>query len=159
MTRQEKVRFLTRIIREEEPNLQMHVCWKDMSGGNCGRCEKCCRTMVGLALAGVDTGKHGFPARPDLLPYVRRCLENGEWLVDRQTAFSWASLGDDIRRQRRMFADGERQRFVDWLATVPLQRMIAISAANPKNRMRALLARWPRLFWMLRRARRRLVNH
>ena len=45
---------LRRIISDEVLFQNLRVCWQD-SGYNCGRCEKCLRTMAGLRALGVAT--------------------------------------------------------------------------------------------------------
>ena len=45
----------------------LRVCWKNNSQElNCGRCEKCVRTMVSLAAAGVLPKCETFPGRDEL---------------------------------------------------------------------------------------------
>ena len=40
----------------------LRVCWKNVGDAyNCGRCEKCLRTMVGLTLFGIPEGAAPFP--------------------------------------------------------------------------------------------------
>lgn len=44
----------------------LRVCWAGpMTGGNCGRCEKCVRTQLNLLAAGYDPGP-AFPVRASL---------------------------------------------------------------------------------------------
>jgi hypothetical protein len=44
----------------------LRVCWPDWTEDyNCGRCEKCVRTMIGLHLAGVLDRSRTFPQRLD----------------------------------------------------------------------------------------------
>lgn len=51
-TRVEKV--VSRIAQSEVALEHLRVCWKNPEGRyNCGACEKCIRTMVGLEIAGV----------------------------------------------------------------------------------------------------------
>jgi hypothetical protein len=40
----------------------LHVCWADESETNCGRCEKCVRTMVTLEILGALADATCFPA-------------------------------------------------------------------------------------------------
>ena len=67
-TRQQKVHFL---CRNAEWLSLLRVCW-DMPDGkiNCGRCEKCMRTMIGLSLEGAG---HLCPLLPPLDPAVLAC--------------------------------------------------------------------------------------
>ncbi|MFM9058052.1 MAG: hypothetical protein ACKOSQ_02805 [Planctomycetaceae bacterium] len=42
----------------------LHVCWEERSAGNCGRCEKCFRTLVALDILGVRDRAVTFPREP-----------------------------------------------------------------------------------------------
>lgn len=39
----------------------LHVCWEERSAGNCGRCEKCFRTLVALDVLGIRDRAATFP--------------------------------------------------------------------------------------------------
>lgn len=58
-----------RLLATSEPAMRgLRVCWQD-AGYNCGRCEKCLRTMIGLHLLGLKAPT--FPPLDSLEP-VRR---------------------------------------------------------------------------------------
>jgi len=57
----EKLAFLARYPLALET---LHVCWEERSEGNCGRCEKCYRTLLALELLGVRDRAITFPAGP-----------------------------------------------------------------------------------------------
>jgi len=42
----------------------LHVCWEERSEANCGRCEKCYRTLLALDVLGVRDRATGFPPGP-----------------------------------------------------------------------------------------------
>ena len=42
----------------------LHVCWEERSEGNCGRCEKCLRTLIALDILGARDRAVTFPAGP-----------------------------------------------------------------------------------------------
>jgi hypothetical protein len=42
----------------------LHVCWEERSAGNCGRCEKCYRTLLALDVLGVRDRATSFPPGP-----------------------------------------------------------------------------------------------
>lgn len=47
----------------------LHVCWEERSAANCGRCEKCIRTLLALEILGARERATTFPAAP--LPLER----------------------------------------------------------------------------------------
>jgi hypothetical protein len=65
--RQEKVKLIADYIRTEDASLQIRVCWRNPVYGNCNKCEKCARTIIGLLLEGVDPNDHGFHVTVDTL--------------------------------------------------------------------------------------------
>lgn len=56
----DRVEKLGAIVRHPEMLARLRVCWQD-AGFNCGRCEKCVRTMAGLTLLGAPTPSFPVP--------------------------------------------------------------------------------------------------
>ena len=50
-TRMDKLRIL---VQHSEVLEMLRVCWENLGVNNCGLCEKCIRTMLGLRALGVD---------------------------------------------------------------------------------------------------------
>jgi hypothetical protein len=57
----EKLAFLARFPVVLET---LHVCWEARSEANCGRCEKCLRTLIALDILGVRERATTFPSGP-----------------------------------------------------------------------------------------------
>ena len=78
-TRQEKIMY---IIKEyvdeigEFPPLRVCSRYKD-AGKNCGKCEKCSRTIVGLLSEGIDPNRCGFDITSASLDYFKKVLQSG----------------------------------------------------------------------------------
>lgn len=51
---------LCRLAEHPETLPLLRVCWEEFDQSNCGRCEKCVRTMLGLRVLGVETAP-AFP--------------------------------------------------------------------------------------------------
>lgn len=58
--RVEKTRHVVDFYRNNSIVLPIHVCWQEKGGSNCSRCEKCCRTILGIYACGEDPRKFGF---------------------------------------------------------------------------------------------------
>jgi hypothetical protein len=81
-TRLNKLRVL---VQYPEVLARLHVCWESLSSYNCGLCEKCVRTMLGLRALGVENCA-AFPntltprlvrqqiPKPYLVPHWRELL-------------------------------------------------------------------------------------
>lgn len=56
-----RIEKVTALAREPLARRYLRVCWENRSAsGNCGECEKCCRTMLHLHLAGADPAEWPF---------------------------------------------------------------------------------------------------
>lgn len=84
------------IARDRRLVERLHVCWRDPVA-NCGRCDKCLRTMIALEVLGADGP---FPAKIDLKE-VRRMKISGweelDYAID-NLLFAQAHDRDDVVR-------------------------------------------------------------
>jgi hypothetical protein len=55
----------------------LHVCWMGGTAKNCGRCEKCLRTLVALDVLGKRQQARSFPPLPWSLDFVRQIRLGG----------------------------------------------------------------------------------
>ena len=85
LSRQMKLALLAEYIREEDPRLQLRVCWG--KGSNCSRCAKCTLTMLGLVLEGLDPNDHGFRFDAATLSHIRAQLAQGRMLL--KDSYAW----------------------------------------------------------------------
>lgn len=74
-TRLDKVGYLS---RSEVAQRWLHVCFREVSDQNCGRCRKCLLTMMALALFGALERCRTFPAGGPDLERVGRILFQNE---------------------------------------------------------------------------------
>ncbi|MFD0671339.1 hypothetical protein [Cohnella sp. GCM10027633] len=74
LTRQGKVGLIAEFIRSSEQPAVVRVCWSNAEYGNCCRCEKCLRTIVGLIAEGIDPAQVGFIGYREAYRLVRQYL-------------------------------------------------------------------------------------
>jgi hypothetical protein len=153
LSRQDKIQKLVEWQRETGEPLTLRVCltWVTKEGGNCGRCEKCLRTMVGLLIAGADPVNFGFPhynpsqldAIPSLFAASRMKLEG--------RGFMWTDLQQHASAAQTV--DGP---FWSWLDEFDFYsyRMRQRSALISWERINPLIARVPRVVGAARTVRR-----
>jgi hypothetical protein len=115
----------------DEPLVRRHlrVCWRNLAPtGNCGRCEKCVRTMLILEGAGrldrfpvfpapaglADALDRLLPLDPDLLPVYRTFLDTG---LSRAARAATLRL---LERGGRRPSGGRRLRFRDGMRRADL---------------------------------------
>ena len=89
----DRIHKTARVIQSELALSTLRVCWRSGTDQNCGKCEKCLRTMVSLETAGVLQQATTFPARTVDLRLVRRLL---------------VTKAHDYRRLRHMSAEALR---------------------------------------------------
>ena len=65
-------------------------------GLNCGRCEKCMRTIVGLLASGIDPAMVGMAYTEATFTEARGALESGCWHVIEQERMRWTSIQEAV---------------------------------------------------------------
>jgi len=58
--RQKKVGEICSFAAGTGTKINLRVCWESVGGGNCCKCEKCCRTMLAIAAEGHNPADYGF---------------------------------------------------------------------------------------------------
>ena len=78
-SRQEKIRYdLKNYIETNGRFPLLRACNSQYRQFNCSKCEKCCRTIVGLVLANIDPNKCGFDVDHNFFRILKRNLINGK---------------------------------------------------------------------------------
>ncbi|MCF6800106.1 hypothetical protein L1M59_28685 [Bacillus sp. ET1] len=72
LSRLDKIGVIAKYIKKKNPNLQLRVCWESKKGSNCGKCEKCTRTMASLLSEGINPSNHGFRMNKNLLQSMKK---------------------------------------------------------------------------------------
>ncbi|MFC4552524.1 MULTISPECIES: hypothetical protein [Halorussus] len=96
LTRQQKLYRIADYVRVEAPDLELRTCSLDSE--NCGECEKCVRTEVGLLLAGLDPVDHGYPFEGKTLERARDHFEEGDWHLGADERFMWRDVQTHAER-------------------------------------------------------------
>jgi hypothetical protein len=136
LTRQMKLRLLAEYIRNREPRLRLRVCWG--RGENCSSCVKCCLTMIGLLLEGLDPAEHGFRFDAGTLRDIRRQLEGGRMPLSETAAWMWVDLQRNISNRTRIDVPGLDD-FLTWLAGTSIRDCGEKNRARIRSRIRHYL--------------------
>lgn len=99
--RVEKIHDIVSWAAQTEATRELRICQLGHNGRNCCRCEKCCRTIAGIALCGGDPRNFGFAVDETCPDYIRRALESNRWMLTEDTTFRWRS----IQKQRMLWPD------------------------------------------------------
>ncbi|NKE37603.1 hypothetical protein GWG54_17690 [Natronococcus sp. JC468] len=132
LTRQERLDAIADYVRSDAPDLELQTCNRQMKG-NCGRCEKCYRTAVGLRLSGLEPTEHGYPFSDPEYARIRAALEGGEWELGQDERYMWA----DIRERAREVepASASERAFFEWLEAADLDELVSESGPPLSHRL------------------------
>lgn len=92
LTRQQKIELLVSQTEQQDLDLPIKACYESESAKNCGECEKCCRTIVGLLIAGADPMDYDFPVFEGIFEHIRTQIESGEWVFGFDEVYMWSDL-------------------------------------------------------------------
>ena len=96
LSRQEKIRYVLKDrIRNSKRYPPLRVCWSQFRDFNCGKCEKCSRTIAGLVLENIDPNKCGFNIESGFFNFLRQLFIEGKFSLSPGKVFLWK----DIQRQ------------------------------------------------------------
>lgn len=132
LTRQERLDLLADYVDETGTDLPLQTCNARMDG-NCGTCEKCYRTAIGLRLAGLDPNRHGYAFDDRQYARVRRAFERGQWVLGDDERYMWADIRDRVR-ETEPESEAETA-FFEWLDAADLEALVSESASPLHHRL------------------------
>ncbi len=121
VSRQEKLLLISDYAKSGNGQVKLRCCF-DSPGGNCGHCEKCSRTIIGLELAGLDPNNYGFKVEATTFSRIKRELLNGRWIIGEDQMFMW----EDIKRHAYLkdnVVHPEAKSLVQWLENVDVSSL------------------------------------
>lgn len=60
MDRLDKIKYIVNYHNKHKVNIKLRVCWQEVTGENCCKCEKCARTIYALIGLGENPEDYGF---------------------------------------------------------------------------------------------------
>lgn len=97
LSRQDKVKNIIQYTKEYNKNqLDIRVCWEGSGGVNCCRCEKCCRTILGIIVAGGNPKQYGFEVNNWIYEYIYSCFKRRQWIFSDDEIFMWNNIKNHI---------------------------------------------------------------
>jgi hypothetical protein len=132
-------------------DVKLRVCWsspeylKKNGLMNCGRCEKCLRTIAALAYSGVDPNKCGFKMDESSFSLMRFVLE-GRLLTRSAIKLWWKPLQDVIPDEVSEDFHGSKS-FFEWFKEAELEEM----ERKPRSSLHTLVVKLPYPVWRLYR--------
>ncbi|BBI31806.1 hypothetical protein [Cohnella abietis] len=121
-SRQDKVALIAEYIRTTGGPLKVRVCWSNKESGNCGRCEKCLRTIAAFLAEGIDPAKVGFTISQTTFDLIRQKLPG--WLPFNSLKMEY---WDEIRvrsMKNNQLIPPELRSFFDWFQCLDIPSYI-----------------------------------
>ncbi|GGQ40451.1 hypothetical protein [Couchioplanes azureus] len=118
LERQDKLAHVVAPWLARGDKLALAVCYqldRDGTGVNCGRCEKCLRTISGLLAAHVDPHDAGLPFDAGSLTSWRSRLERGEAHFGQNELFMWQGIQQALRGGDKLFEVHGSAAYLSWL--------------------------------------------
>lgn len=113
LSRQQKLKYLCQ--SENLPYLShLRVCGDTAQKTNCGKCEKCLRTIAGLALEGVDPNKCNFDIDENTFPRLKDNFTRGKFKAVSDLFYMWAAIQKHIPERIDSDIIASRE-FFNWL--------------------------------------------
>ncbi|NGM71250.1 hypothetical protein G6M89_19960 [Natronolimnobius sp. AArcel1] len=132
LTRQERLDAIADYVETDAPDLQLQTCNVRMDG-NCGECEKCYRTAVGLRLSGLEPSDHGYDFSDTEYAAIRTALEEGQWVLGQDERYMWEDIRDRVRETEP--DSPEEESFFEWLDGADLEALVDNSEPPLSHRL------------------------
>ena len=113
--RQGKVHNVVEHVRRNNDMLSLHVCWESQTGGNCCRCEKCYRTIVGLVAEGALPEEYGFTQTKNTMPLMRDILVGQRKLTQFLANAEWRYIQDAVQKNVVLVKRSPYWKDVKWI--------------------------------------------
>ena len=119
LSRQDKISFICHKLREKDIKLNIRVCLRQYQNGNCCRCEKCYRTMIGLLAEGENPNDYGFAYSKKVLKRIIHEL-NDKIEISKFSIPYYKDIQQKIRDNRHVELPKE---LGDWLASTDFDKI------------------------------------
>ena len=122
--RQQKINELVQYCETHELKVDMHVCWRSESGSNCGRCEKCYRTMAGLIIEGADPTDYGFDNIENNIANMQRCVlyesEKNPYLASKR----WIPIQTRLKENKVVLKNSVWWKHIKWIEKTDFNNIV-----------------------------------
>lgn len=134
VSRQQKIRYFLKDYIKDRLHIFLKVCNDTkLPASNCGRCDKCFRTITELVIEGVDPNKCGFKnvdsKTLDLIKksFTKKNLFARKWIIerkaelyDRMAEFSFWKSAQEYMPKTMEFSLQWSKEFLEWFRTLDL---------------------------------------
>lgn len=134
LTRQDKLKLIISEIEAGKTTPFLRVCYSSTGGKNCCKCEKCCRTMVGLLVLGADYHDYGFDLNQEaLILNTKSGFKENTFKFNDGIIFHWEDIVKTINPKNH-YQDKATEEFVYWLENYDFKMYAEIQKKKKKRR-------------------------
>lgn len=144
LNRQQKTQKVVEYCNTHNTKVDIHVCWKSQKGSNCGKCEKCYRTMAGLIAEGADPYDYGFKNVRDSISNIQSCVllksKTSQYIASTQ----WNPIKERISENKRILKNSIWWKNIKWIeqtdfnnitkAKLKMERRVKLKKIKRKTR-------------------------
>lgn len=116
MSRQEKIKYVSKIANSTHVYPELRVCWETKEGNNCCNCEKCYRTMMGLWAEGEDPKLYGFKYNEDIFKQIKRFIKI-EYEFHITIIKQWKQIQEAVRDNKGLLMNKDYYESIKWILT------------------------------------------
>lgn len=97
LNRHEKIKYILKnYIEKASYYPSLRVCWSQFKNFNCGKCEKCTRTITALVLENIDPNKCGFDISDNYFDILKRNLIENKINLEHPLPLLWQDIQRNI---------------------------------------------------------------
>jgi hypothetical protein len=107
LMRQEKVTLIVKSVLDNCKTLNLRVCYSELNNGiNCSKCEKCCRTIIGIILSNDNPNNYGFETSAKVYDEVKKLFSKG--FPSKGVQYFWWEINEKIKENKLFFSFSDR---------------------------------------------------
>lgn len=143
-TRQAKIHRICEYKKKTGKKIPLRVCWQSSGGGNCCSCEKCYRTIVGIAVENQEPHEYGFLFDDGLYKKIEIEIKQNIFFDTIFLRKYWLELQETFRQNS---ASSQKKEQLEWILTVDFaNKDVGFSGYRKRfcRFMKSIRKRWKR---------------
>lgn len=119
LDRQQKLDEIIRFQRESDLPIFLRACWESKDGGNCCRCEKCFRTIMGIVATATDPKDFGFDININRAN-LKKIKTFISWSEPQGLIFDycWSPIKAKIKNDKRLLKKSGLYKDIRWVTGI-----------------------------------------
>lgn len=113
LDRQERLRNICNYKNKTHEKIELRVCYSSRGGGNCGKCEKCSRTIMGIIAEGYDPNDFDLDFSPEVYKDIKFKLKYKWYLGPTQVEF-WEGIQNQFINNTKLLPEIEWFYIIDF---------------------------------------------